>query len=49
MEDENIKAATATGTRRPRQGEAFWGEMTGSGGKHLQPVAQEAFGPHQRD
>ncbi|KAE8756946.1 hypothetical protein FSO04_26245 [Paraburkholderia madseniana] len=27
MEDENIKAATAMGTRRPRQGEAFWGEM----------------------
>src|SRR5471032_253459 len=27
MEDENIKAATAMGTHRPRQGEAFWGEM----------------------
>jgi hypothetical protein len=27
MEDEIIKAATAMGTRRPRQGEAFWGEM----------------------
>jgi hypothetical protein len=27
MEDENIKASTAMGTRRPRQGEAFWGEM----------------------
>jgi hypothetical protein len=27
MEDENSKAATAMGTRRPRQGEAFWGEM----------------------
>ena len=27
MEDENIKAATAMGTRRPRQGEVFWGEM----------------------
>jgi hypothetical protein len=27
MEDGNIKAATAMGTRRPRQGEAFWGEM----------------------
>lgn len=27
MEDENIEAATAMGTRRPRQGEAFWGEM----------------------
>jgi hypothetical protein len=27
MEDENIKAAMAMGTRRPRQGEAFWGEM----------------------
>jgi hypothetical protein len=27
MEDENIKASTALGTRRPRQGEAFWGEM----------------------
>ncbi|TCK36114.1 hypothetical protein B0G84_5088 [Paraburkholderia sp. BL8N3] len=27
MEDENIRAATAMGTRRPRQGEAFWGEM----------------------
>jgi hypothetical protein len=27
MEDENIKAATAMGKRRPRQGEAFWGEM----------------------
>ncbi|WP_454824730.1 IS66 family insertion sequence element accessory protein TnpA [Paraburkholderia xenovorans] len=27
MEDENIKAATAMGTRRRRQGEAFWGEM----------------------
>jgi hypothetical protein len=27
MEDENIKAETAMGTRRPRQGEAFWGEM----------------------
>ena len=27
MEDENIKAATAMGARRPRQGEAFWGEM----------------------
>ena len=27
MEDKNIKAATAMGTRRPRQGEAFWGEM----------------------
>ncbi|CAE6744909.1 IS66 family insertion sequence element accessory protein TnpA [Paraburkholderia domus] len=27
MEDENIKAATAMGTRRPRQGEAFWCEM----------------------
>lgn len=27
MEDENIKAATAMGTRRPRQGEAFGGEM----------------------
>ena len=27
MEEENIKAATAMGTRRPRQGEAFWGEM----------------------
>jgi len=27
MEDENIKAAAAMGTRRPRQGEAFWCEM----------------------
>ncbi|AMM18540.1 hypothetical protein AX768_30335 (plasmid) [Burkholderia sp. PAMC 28687] len=27
MEDENIKAETAMGTRRPRQGEEFWGEM----------------------
>ena len=27
MEDENIKAATAMSKRRPRQGEAFWGEM----------------------
>jgi hypothetical protein len=27
MEDANIKAATAMGTRRPRQGEAFWDEM----------------------
>lgn len=27
MEDENITADTAMGTRRPRQGEAFWGEM----------------------
>jgi hypothetical protein len=27
MEDENINAATAIGTRRPRQGEAFWREM----------------------
>ncbi|MFM0390115.1 IS66 family insertion sequence element accessory protein TnpA [Paraburkholderia dipogonis] len=27
MEDENIKAETAMGTRRPRQGEVFWGEM----------------------
>ena len=27
MEDKNIKAATAMGTRRPRQGEEFWGEM----------------------
>jgi hypothetical protein len=27
MEDENTKASTAMGTRRPRQGEAFWVEM----------------------
>jgi hypothetical protein len=27
MKDENIKAATAMDTRRPRQGDAFWGEM----------------------
>lgn len=27
MEDENIKAATVMAKRRPRQGEAFWGEM----------------------
>jgi hypothetical protein len=27
MEDKNIKAATAMGTNRPRQGDAFWGEM----------------------
>jgi hypothetical protein len=27
MEDEIIKAATAMGTRRPQQGEAFWREM----------------------
>jgi hypothetical protein len=27
MEDEDVRAATAMGTRRPRQGEAFWREM----------------------
>jgi hypothetical protein len=27
MEDKDMGAATAMGTRRPRQGEAFWGDM----------------------
>jgi hypothetical protein len=31
MEDENIQAATAMGTSRPRQGEAFWHEMVTTG------------------